>query len=194
MRELLRKKVSGILILMDPKETIERFDRFLEAERLGLEAVVIGGVAMAFLGVTSRQTKDCDVLVPEVPSAVVDAARRFAERERSAGNPLDDGWLNNGPESLADVLPPGWRDHVLTLYEGRALHLLTLGRVDLLRSKLFALCDRALDLQDCIALRPSDEELEEILPWLARQDANPGWPEHVRATIADLRRRLGHGV
>jgi hypothetical protein len=179
---------------MKPKETIERFDRFLDAECLRLEAVVIGGVAMALLGVTSRQTKDCDVLDPEVPSEVADAARRFAEQERAAGNPLDDGWLNNGPASLADVLPPGWRGGVRTLFEGRALHLLTLGRVDLLRSKLFALCDRALDLQDCVALRPTEEELEEILPWLVQQDANPDWPDHARATIADLRRRLGHGV
>jgi hypothetical protein len=33
-----------------------------------------------------------------------------------------------------------------------------------------------------------------VLPWLEQQDANPDWPAHVRATIADLRRRLSHGV
>jgi hypothetical protein len=179
---------------MKPKETIERFDRFLDAEGLALEAVVIGGVAMALLGVTSRQTKDCDVLVPEVPPEIADAARRFAAQERAAGNPLDEGWLNNGPASLADALPPGWRSRVRTLFEGWALRLLTLGRVDLLRSKRFALCDRALDLQDCVALQPTEQELDEILPWLVLQVANPDWPEHVRATIEDLRGRLDHGV
>lgn len=179
---------------MNPKETIERFDRFLEAQGLGLEAVVIGGVAMALLDVTSRQTKDCDVLLPSVPPEVAEAARRFAQQERAAGNPLDDRWLNNGPASLADVLPSGWASRVRPLFEGRALRLLTLGRIDFLRSKLFALCDRALDLQDCIALRPEEHELDEILPWLVLQDANPAWPDHVRATIADLRRRLDHGV
>ena len=30
--------------------------------------------------------------------------------------------------------------------------------------------------------------------WLEAQDANPGWPEHVRGVVVDLKRRLGHGV
>lgn len=50
------------------------------------------------------------------------------------------------------------------------------------------------DLRGRIALFPTKENFNEILPWLDRQDANPGWSDHVRATIADLRRRLGHGV
>jgi len=32
------------------------------------------------------------------------------------------------------------------------------------------------------------------LALLGEQDANTGWPAHVRATVADLTRRLGHGV
>ena len=179
---------------MKPRETIERFDRFLEAEGLSLDAIVIGGVAMALLGATARQTRDCDVLVPPIPPEIVDAAKRFAVVTRDRGEPLADDWLNNGPTSLAKVLPGGWAKRVQTIFAGRALTLRTLGRADLLRSKVFALCDRGLDLQDCIALAPTAEELEEILPWLADQDANPGWPEHVRETVADLGRRLGHGV
>ena len=70
----------------------------------------------------------------------------------------------------------------------------TLGRVDLLMSKVFALCDRGLDLPDCVALAPTAEELEEVSTWLVRQDLHPGWPDHVRETITDLRRRLGHAV
>jgi len=37
-------------------------------------------------------------------------------------------------------------------------------------------------------------ELEEVAPWLEAQDANPDWPAHSRATLDDLRRRLGHGL
>jgi hypothetical protein len=29
---------------------------------------------------------------------------------------------------------------------------------------------------------------------LEQQDANPDWPAHVRATLADVARRLGHGL
>ena len=66
--------------------------------------------------------------------------------------------------------------------------------MDLLRSKLFALCDRGFDLGECLALAPMTDELRAIVPWLEQQDGNPGWPEHVRTTLADLGRRLGHGV
>jgi len=75
-----------------------------------------------------------------------------------------------------------------------ALVLTTLGRGDLIKTKLFALCDRGIDLLDCVALAPTVAELDEAVLWLAEQDANPGWPAHVGATIADLSRRLGHGV
>ena len=53
---------------------------------------------------------------------------------------------------------------------------------------------RPILLLDCVALAPTDIELEEIKPWLEKQDGNPDWPEHTRAVLADLRRRLDHGV
>jgi hypothetical protein len=93
---------------------------------------------------------------------------------------------------LGDVLPPGWRVRVQLAYEGAAVRLDTLGRADLLKTKLFALCDRGTDLADCLALAPTAAELSEALPWVAWQDANPDWPAHVGATLADLQRRLGH--
>lgn len=111
-----------------------------------------------------------------------------------AGVDLADDWLNNGPMQLGDVLPSGWRERVLRVYEGEALVLSTLGRADLLKSKLFALCDRGTDLPDCVALAPTAEELAECMPWLEPQDGNELWPAHARATVADLARRLGHGV
>ncbi|HEX6851705.1 MAG TPA: hypothetical protein VF139_09895 [Candidatus Polarisedimenticolaceae bacterium] len=78
---------------MKPLETIGRFDRFLADEGLHLDAVVIGGVAMALLGVPSRQTRDCDVLTPQIPTAIVDAASRFAARERERSQALDESDL-----------------------------------------------------------------------------------------------------
>jgi len=68
-----------------------------------------------------------------------------------------------------------------------AIVLLTLSRLDLLRSKLFGLCDRA-------ALAPTRSELEAIEPWLAEQDGNPDWPRHTQDVLEDLRKRLGHGL
>jgi len=105
-----------------------------------------------------------------------------------------DDWLNNGPMQVGDALPKAWQLRTRPVFGGRALVLSTLGRADLLKTKLFALCDRGTDLSDCVALAPTVAELDEAMPWLAEQDANPEWPAHVKATIADLMRRLGHGV
>jgi hypothetical protein len=158
---------------------------------LSLRATVIGGAALQLLGVIARPTQDCDVLDPELPAEVVAAAIEFAAAQRAVG--LSAKWLNNGPRSLARLLPAGWELRLRPLYRGRALELLTLDRLDLLRSKLFALVDRNIDLPDCIALSPTPEELAALLPWLDAQDGNERWPDYVRQVLAQLQRALGHG-
>lgn len=179
---------------MDPRTTIAAFDAFLARRGLSLEAVVVGGTALGLLGIVSTPTRDCDVLHPRVPDAILRAAREFAAEVRQSGEVLGEDWLNDGPTSLTRDLPEGWEDRLQVAYRGEAATLDTLGRLDLLRSKLFALCDRAIDLPDCLAMRPTETELERVLPWLEERDANPDWPAHVRATLADLGRRLDHGV
>jgi len=179
---------------MLPRPTIEAFDLHLLGLGLRFEGVVIGGSALGLMGIVQRPTRDFDILVPELPPDIASAARAFAKTQRAAGVDLLDDWLNNGPMQLGDVLPVGWRERVQPIFEGRVLVLSTLGRSDLLKTKLFALCDRGTDLLDCIALAPTAEDLAECMPWLEVQDGNEEWPAHVRATVADLARRLGHGV
>jgi len=179
---------------MHPRETISRFDGFWADRSLSLEAVVIGGAALALLGVVTRQTRDCDILHPKLSEAIRAAATEFAALVRRERGELSPDWLNNGPSALAETLPAGWKHRLQRAFSGHALTLHSLGRLDLLRSKLFALCDRDLDLADCIALAPTSAELDEVLPWLELQDANPGWPIHVRDTFDELWRRLGHGI
>jgi len=186
--------VSVILILVKPLETIVAFDEFLQQRGLHFNAVVIGGAALALLGVVSRQTRDCDILRPELSTPILSAARDFAAMRNDGGDPLADDWLNNGPASLAQILPAGWLDRLQMAYQGTSITLKCLGRLDLLRSKLFALCDRGIDLTDCIALAPTGSELDQVTPWVETQDTNPDWPNHVRATIDNLRQRLGHGI
>ena len=166
---------------MRPLEILAALDQYLEMRALRFEGVVIGGAALNLLGVVSRPTKDCDILSPTIPEPIAGAARTFAAEMRHGGQLLQDDWFNNGPASLAKELPERWEDRLLSAFKGKALHLRTLGRDDLLRTKLFALCDRAL-------------ELAALLPWVEEQDLNPDWPAHVRATLADLGRRLGHVV
>jgi hypothetical protein len=67
-----------------------------------------------------------------------------------------------------------------------------LAREDLLRSKLFALVDRNIDLPDCVALRPSREELHALPPWLDDQDGNEQWTGYVRVVLGQLAQELGY--
>ena len=178
---------------MDPRTTLTAFDRYLADRGLALEAVVVGGAALNLLGVITRQTRDCDILHPGCRRRSWPPSRAFATEVRARGEVLKDDWLNNGPSALAPLLPAGWELRLQEAFRGRVLVLRSLHRADLLKSKLFALCDRGLDLADCIALAPTPAELAEAITWLEPQDLNPRWPEHVRATLGDLAKRLGHG-
>ena len=177
---------------MNPKSTIEAFDHWLTDRSLTLEAVVIGGAALALLGVIDRQTRDFDILQPQLTEAQLSAAQGFAEHLKAQGTELAEDWLNNGPIEVTALLPEGWRERLQPLFNGNALRLTTLGRADLLKTKLFALCDRGTDLTDCLALAPTPQELKEVVPWLVLQDAHPMWSEHVRSTLQDLAERLCH--
>lgn len=157
-----------------PRPTIEAFDLHLRGLGLRFEGVVIGGSALGLMGVIHRPTRDFDILVPELPPAIASAARTFAKAQRAAGVDIGDDWLNNGPIQLGEILPAGWRERVQRIFDGQALVL--------------------TDLPDCIALAPTATELAECLPWLEQQDGHVHWPAHARATVADLARRLGHGV
>jgi hypothetical protein len=179
---------------MNMVEIIHSFDRYLADRKASFEGVAIGAGALGLLGIISRHTRDLDILDPEIPASILDHARSFAEQCRQNGLMLSDGWLNNGPMSLTRDLPEGWQNRIQLAYQGKALTIHTLGRLDLLRSKLFALCDRGTDLTDCLALAPTQVEIHEIIPWLEIQDGNPDWPDHVREVLEDLQERAEHGL
>jgi len=179
---------------MLPQETITAFDSFLAERGESFEAVIIGSTALALLGILNRHTKDCNVLDPEIPGHIQRSAREFAEEQRQAGVPIADDWLNNGPDTLKRDLDEGWRERLQLAFAGKAMKLHTLGRLDLLASKLYALCDRGTDLGDCLAMEPTREEIEQVRPWVEERDGNPLWPEHVRRTLEDLMQRSGDGL
>jgi len=173
------------------RDALSAFDQFLEKEDLTFTGTVIGATALLVMGVIDRATVDVDCLAPTIPEAIRKASQKFARHYKGLDAPLMEDWLNNGPESLSRDLPFGWEKRVVPLFQGKRLQLTTLGRSDLLRSKLYAFCDRQQDLEDCVALKPSAQELKECIPWLETLDANPQWPTHVRRSIRFLAERLG---
>lgn len=174
---------------MRPIDVIKEFDQFLDARNLKFEAIAIGGTALNLMGVVTRETRDCDILSPTIPAVILDAAKEFAVQ---SSHELKTDWLNNGPSSLAPNLPSAWQSRTVLVFEGKSLTLHTLGRSDLLKTKLFALCDRETDLSDCIAMKPAREELRDSLEWIISQDTNPMWPNRVKSVFAILAKRLGY--
>ena len=177
---------------MKPIEVIEKFDEYLTKNQMTFDAVVIGGAALSILGIISRQTQDVDILDPEIPEAIINASKNFAHEHGIAQTSLKENWLNHGPESLRKFLRKNWKLRLQPLYSGKSITFTTLGRSDLLGTKLLAYCDRGTDLKDCLDLKPTREEILEILPWIEAYDTSPDWPQYVRNQITDLALRLGH--
>ncbi len=156
---------------MDPAAIIPQFDAHLQSRGLRFEAVIVGGAALSLLGVTVRTTDDCDVLDPVIPDDIASAASEFGQ---SFGLVAD--WLNCKSHDFVGIpgcLPEGWRRRLQVAFEGGALRLQTLGRVDLLCTKLVALVDRGTDYADCVALAPSAAELQECWPFVRDYEGNP---------------------
>lgn len=170
------------------KLIIKSFDQYLRSKGLRFEAIVIGGAALNIMDVTNRLTRDVDLIDPRIPQEVKEASIGFLKDSKFK---LQENWLNNDAISLTKDLPDKWRLRVQKIYEGKSLTLYTLGRLDLLKTKLYALCDRATDFSDCVKLAPSKKEIEECFSWVLKGDANPLWPARVNEMIGQLKQELG---
>ena len=175
---------------MVTEEILQAYDQFLQERGLSLEAIIVGRTALNLLGHISRQTRDFDIIAPELSEELRQSSIEFAKTIPN----LWEEWLNNGPASLADILPKGWEDRLQRSFQGKALTLQILGRTDLLKTKLFAYCDRGTDFADCVAMSPSITELEDALDWVIQRDANSLWPDPVRDSFEALKKWLGHGT
>ena len=95
-------------------------------------------------------------------------------------------------------VPEGWRTRLRVAFTGSSLHLLTLGHIDLLCTKLVALVDRGIDYQDCVALKPSLEELRAAWPFVEHYyEGNPDSREKygvqlARRQLTRLAKELGY--
>jgi hypothetical protein len=171
------------------KQVIARFDSYLSYLGLDFEAIIIGGAALNIMDLITRETKDVDFLDPEIPEKIKKASVDFALKNPDLKLAVHE-WINNGPKSLTRDLPQGWRNDLQKIYEGNALHLWTLGRLNLLRSKLYAYADRDTDYDDCIALRPTLAELDACKEWVLAGYASELWPQRVENIFKKLKEDL----
>lgn len=173
---------------------------FLEVDGAAASIVVVGGAALALHGWVPRTTQDVDVIAladeagqlspPDLPETLVRAVRRVARDFN-----LSDDWLNaqvgmQWRTGLPDALGESVR-----WQQFRALRVGLAGRSALIALKLFATADkgpRSVHLQDLLALRPTDSELEVASKWVEGQDLAPEWPQIVGDVARHVRHRRDH--
>jgi hypothetical protein len=177
--------------MLEPENTepvLIRLDEELTKVGEKRSLIICGGGALIVMKVIERRTRDVDVIAPEVDLLLKKLA---AQVGKEFG--LSDNWLNNGPASLVSDLSAGWQKRTVPVFAGKALELRALGRPDLLATKLYAFCDREDDLDDVLKLRPTNEELEALFPWVLERDGSPYWPKRVEDCFKRLRGKLKHG-
>jgi hypothetical protein len=148
-----------------------------------LAILVCGGAALNVLGYVSRTTQDIDVvaiaeenqdgaITLRKPTAFEPAVIQAAEKvQRDFA--LVDHWLNLGPAAVMDLgLPKGLLERVETRKYGRCLTVHYLSRYDQIHFKLYAVADQAAGkhLDDLLALKPTDAEIEAAARWCLTQD------------------------
>jgi hypothetical protein len=173
------------------KKLVEEFDLFLKERGLKFSGVAVGSTPLILLNIINRETGDCDVIEPLIPEDVKKAAEDFSKLKADHRYRLKENWFNNGPESIREQLPKEWREKLQVVYKGQALEIYTLDRINLLRTKLAALCDRGSDLEDVLAMKPTKKELDEAIDWVKQYDSNELWPTHVEQQIKKVKEKLG---
>lgn len=178
----------------------ELLDDFLtEGKAAPVWLVVGGGSALLVQRLSSRQTKDVDVMALRewegnvvsaypLPDAVKHAAAKVAEELR-----LDPDWLN-GAASLhgfdLSTLPSWFWQELDTREYGQNLKISFIGRKGLILLKLSAALDRdqRRDIEDLACLRPTSAEVEELLRWVLRNI----YETSTHPKLPSLLQELGH--
>jgi len=148
-----------------------------------ISLVVIGGTALAAMGLVSRTTKDVDVIgefFPNEDPPHVKEIERFpdwlieaAEKVRRDFD-LAENWLNFGPTSqIRTGLPEEFQDRLVEKKYGDFLRIFFCDRLDQIHFKLYASIDRGgYHVQDLVALDPTGLELLTASRWALTQDVS----------------------
>ena len=173
------------------KDALSLLDQKLEMSPIApIELKICGGGALMIMGISDRETRDVDVILPKLPESLITFAREIAIELN-----LTEEWLNNGPENLIRDLEKGWEDRCELIYKGNALKIFILGRKDLIATKLFAYCDREeADFEDLLKLRPTQSELDQLYHWVLNRDASEYWPPRVEKQLKRLKNKLGYEI
>jgi hypothetical protein len=165
-----------------------------------LALVVCSGTALAALGLVSRTTKDVDVLGVVAKKTIGISIQRISKfpdwLDKAASKvardfDLTENWLNLGPASqLESGLPDGFEQRLIRRDYGSHLTIYYISRLDQIHFKLYAAVDRGdYHVQDLLALRPKEKEIELAARWSLTQDVSKGF----QSLLKDLLEKHGYG-
>lgn len=145
------------------------------------ELFIFGSAALISLGIKvgDRTTQDVDVFRPtfdkEMSAIVAAAGKKFN---------LQTKWLNTGGRVFLKDFRENWEDRTVEVFKGESLVIHSLGRADLICTKLDALCDRSTtnDKIDLMSLEPNKKELEDAINWIVSKNLHT---EELVRTLSD---------
>lgn len=164
---------------------LELLNDELKTRNAERDLVICGGAALICLGWVSRNTRDIDVIIPELDPIIIEAAKSVGKKEG-----LPSGWLNNGVAPFKNLLPKGWEMRSVVVFDGSHLTVKSLGRQDLIGTKLLGACDRGDDVSDLVRLPVTKDELKIAKEWVLNQDASEIWPKIVNECCTEILRQL----
>jgi hypothetical protein len=145
--------------------------------------VVCGGTALFAMSLTSRTTRDVDVLGSyknHEKGVSIEPIGSFPDWFQSAaakvGRDFDlpHDWINTGPEAqLKSGLPDGFIDRLTKRTYGSNLTVYYISRIDQIHFKLYAAIDQGgYHTDDLFGLNPTESEIRAAARWVLTQDVS----------------------
>jgi len=161
----------------------------LEARGATRSFIICGSSALIAqkLARASRATTDIDLLSPEIDTILKTVSLEIAHEKGLRSN-----WLNTDAISLIRDLPIGWEARTVEIYSSSNLIIHSIGRSDMIFSKLYAYCDRDIDFEDLIDIKPTKEEILVHVERISELDGNPNWPKLVENKMQRLLKALNY--
>lgn len=169
------------------KKALNSLNKELSKKGQERSYVICGGASLLLQDLSNRPTRDVDVIEPSVDEVLSECAESVANKLG-----LDNHWFNSSPGSLVGYLSEDWKDNTVLVYTSSNLQIFSISRIDLLFSKLWAMCDRDKDIDDLLTLQPSLHEIKICRDRVVVCDANPNWTEWVDENVNTLKKKLGY--
>lgn len=172
---------------LDIKQALKLLNFYLKKKDQTRAFTICGGASLFLQGITTRTTRDIDIVGAEIDAVLTEAALLVA---KDLG--LKPEWLNSEPKALARDMKPDWENRIFPIHSDSNLKIFSISREDMIFAKFYAYCDRQKDIEDLAALKVTFEEIQNALVYTKTKDAHPLWPKHCDDMALKLKKRLGY--